>query len=193
MKENANSHWTIVLLALVVLACSGSVSAETSIKTTPSGPSGGTGGQPFMETRANVTWWDGHKGGPLFRIVGLRIRSGNYIDSIQILYGPYDKNAEPRMAGYESTSKMYGGSGGNASEFMLGPGECITSVGGKYGQYVDSLFVQTNQGRVKQWGGNGGSTPFNFTAPSGECIEGFWGRSGTYIDAIGVVVRTVAY
>ncbi len=135
------------------------------------GPSGGVGGAEFS---------DGQRGGRT--IVEVRVRSGALIDSIQVVYRD--------ITGLVGKGAMHGRSGGNLSVFKLGPGEYITVVGGKYGKFIDSLYIKTNKGRHQKWGGQGGNIQFIYTAPPGSRIDGFFGRAGKYLDSIGVIMRT---
>ena len=136
------------------------------------GPSGGLGGGYFN---------DGQVGGQ--EVAEVRIRSGALIDAIQIVYViDQTSHAIPRP--------RHGGNGGSPSVFRLAPGEYITDVGGKYGRYIDSLWIKTNRGRTKTWGGGGGSVDFFYNAPPGTRIFGFTGRSGVVLDLIGVIMRT---
>ena len=135
---------------------------------TEMGPAGGPGGSPFVDCGATVV------DGALVRPVEVHVRAGDFIDAIEVIYS----------GGARST--RHGGLGGDLHIFRLGPDEYITDVGGKYAQFVNSLFIKTNKGRVQQWGGSGGNAQFSFSAPRGMSFNGFWGRSGVYLDAIGV-------
>lgn len=135
------------------------------------GPSGGMGGSTFT---------DGLKGD--LEVAEVKVRSKDYIDAIQIIYG--DK------AGDTSVSDQHGGTGGSPSNFRLEPEEYITEVGGKYGYYIDSLWIKTNQGRTKNWGGSGGEVSFKYIAPPETRIVGFFGQAGDFLDSIGVIMRT---
>jgi hypothetical protein len=137
----------------------------------PCGPSGGKGGAVFDEPA-------GFAEAQVNNIAELRVRSGAYIDSIQVVY------ITPRQ------SVQHGGNGGTLSVFRLEPDEYITVLGGKYGDYVDSLYIQTSKGRNQRWGGSGGNAQFIYRAPKGSWIGGFLGRSGNYLDAIGVYFVT---
>ena len=131
--------------------------------------SGGVNGTPFVEMVA--------PGGVISKIT---IRSGKYIDSIQLTY----------QYKHPAIGKKYGGNGGVSTSFTLRRGEYITELGGRSGKYIDSIYVKTNKGRTKQWGGNGGSKKFSFTGTKNLPIQGIWGRSGSLIDAIGVVKKS---
>jgi len=136
------------------------------------GPSGGLGGNNFH---------DGQTGGR--RIKEVRIYSGAYIDSIQVIY---TDQMNQTIAG-----SKHGGPGGNLSVLILAPDEYITTVGGKYGSFVDSLFMKTSKGKVKKWGGAGGTVDFYFSVPPGTSIHGFFGRAGKYVDSVGVIMKTI--
>ena len=87
-----------------------------------------------------------------------------------------------------------GGGGGARKDLLLQPGEYITEVFGRSGDYVDSLTIRTGGSRSQTmtWGGSGGSRSFDYKAPPGTEIVFFWGRSGQYLDAIGVDKATPA-
>ena len=135
------------------------------------GPSGGLGGNKFD---------DGQTGGR--RITEVRVYSGEFVDSIQIIY--------TNQVNQVIVGSKHGGPGGNLSVLKLSPNEYITTVGGKYGWYVDSLFMKTNKGQVKKWGGAGGNVDFFYSVPPGTHIHGFFGRAGKYVDSIGVIMNT---
>lgn len=136
------------------------------------GPSGGSGGKDF---RDGV----GSNG----RITQVKVRSGQYIDSIQLKIhnGIFEEQRDP-----------IGGSGGtDQPPLNLDPDEYIISLSGTSGTNVDSLAIHTNKGKVLQCGGGGGE-PFGYPQFNGHEICGFFGRAGSLIDAIGVVYRTRA-
>ena len=135
------------------------------------GPSGGEGGIDFSDTQVAG-----------FKLVEVRIRSGNLIDAIQTVY----KDA----SGKQFMSKMHGGGGGTQRVFKLSSGERITHISGKYGAFIDSLQIRTSNGRSERFGGNGGSVEYTYSAPPGKTIYGFFGRCGKYVDAIGVILIT---
>ncbi len=139
--------------------------ANTSV--TLSKVSGGSGGSPFVDMAAN-------KG----RITAITVRSGKFIDRIQLTY-QYNNG---RVIG-----SPHGGNGGKSKTFKLSKGEFITVFGGRSGKYVDSIYIKTNKGRSRKWGGNGGGNSFKFKGSKQSPILGIWGRSGALLDAIGVV------
>ncbi len=167
------------------------VSDSTYLALTSEGPSGGPGGSPFG---------DGEVGnyirsiyplpGPILaggvQIARVRVFSGAYIDSIQVTYAP--------SAGITGQPGKHGGGGGAPKDLLLQPGEYITEVSGRSGDYVDSLTIRTGGSRSQTmtWGGSGGSRSFDYKAPPGTEIVFFWGRSGQYLDAIGVDIASPA-
>ena len=127
---------------------------------------GGNGGAAFMDIPPNSA-----------RVVGLYIRSGDFVDAVKLIY---DKVDLPK----------HGGDGGVETTIKFKRGEYITAIYGRSGVYVDSLTIETNRGRrFGPFGGSGGA-PFEVRAPDGYEIVGFFGRAGAYIDAIGVVIRS---
>lgn len=135
------------------------------------GPSGGQGGNYFSDKQT---------GG--LRVTEVRVRSGAFIDAIQFVY----KN----VIDQEIAGQQHGGNGGNPSVFKLQQGEYITRITGKHGDFIDSFQLVTNYGRIKGWGGTGGSSHYTYSAPPGSSIFGLFGRSGVYVDAVGVILST---
>ena len=84
------------------------------------GPSGGQGGNPFSDD------------GLPFNIAQINVWSGSYIDAIQLTYGG------------GSRSPKHGGNGGSLTTYNIEAGEYITEVFGRYGSYVDLLYISTN-------------------------------------------------
>lgn len=136
------------------------------------GPSGGKGGNLFIDTST-----------PNQYISEIKVRSGNVIDSIQVTYKD--------SFNVVTTGSRHGGTGGRESVFRLAPDEYIVSIGGKYGNNIDKLWIKTNKGRTQEWGGNGGNVDFTYVVPDGWMIISFWGRSGKYLDAIGVYYQNI--
>ena len=163
-----NTYLKSVVIAIFSILFPSVVWAGTTLEL--SRDFGGDGGVPFVETF-----------GPQGRIAEVTIRSGKYIDSIQVSYSYKNK---------KFTSRAYGGNGGNRKSFRLRNGEYITEMGGRSGKYVDSIYIKTNKNRSMTWGGNGGSRRFVFRGSHKVPIVGFWGRSGSLVDAIGVVKDT---
>src|SRR5262245_29188065 len=139
------------------------------------GPSGGTGGHDFNDPQQFP-----------FRIAEVRVHSGRYIDAIQVVYTQEDRG---RCFG-QRAGDWHGGTGGsNQSSFRLDCDEYVVRVAGNYGEFVDSLSVETNKGRSMKWGGGGGKGKFSYTIPEGYMLHGFWGRAGQYVDALGIIMR----
>jgi len=162
---NNIKYYLILFLILSVFIIPSNVFAETKL----SRESGGTGGAPFVEMVA-----------PGGVISSITIRSGSLIDSIQLTY----------RYKHQVPSRIYGGGGGTARSFNLQQGEYITEFSGRSGRFVDSIYIKTNRGRTKRWGGHGGERSFKFTGTRSSPIQGIWGRSGVYIDAIGVINKS---
>ena len=125
---------------------------------------GGNGGGPYDDKPASVA-------GP---ITTLFIRSGNYLDNIQITYG-----TKPGPA--------HGANGGSPNQIQLQSGEYIVKIFGRSGNYVDQINFVTNKGRsFGPYGGPGGA-PFLEAAPAGKALVSINGRSGSYVDQINLV------
>ncbi|WP_306350802.1 jacalin-like lectin [Flavobacterium sp. '19STA2R22 D10 B1'] len=129
------------------------------------GPSGGIGGNNFTIIAEGET-------------TAIIIRSGSWIDAIQIAYT--DAN------GKEERTAKCGGNGGTEQILKLAKEECITKVSGRYGSYIDSIIFETNLGKKYTFGGPGGHTNFTFTVPNKMNFAGFTGRSGSFVDALGI-------
>lgn len=134
---------------------------------------GGPGGQYFQDPAV----------GAGTRVSELRVRSGAWIDAVQLVYAGPDGQEYPLV--------RHGGNGGTPHSFRLEPGEYITALSGRYGHYVDSLQIHTNRRDSEVYGGSGGGFDFRIEAPTGMQIAGLAGRSGIYLDAIGAVFSPV--
>jgi hypothetical protein len=129
---------------------------------------GGAGGAAFVD--ADIP--------PGARIVEVRVKAGNYLDSIQFIYSL--PNGRPLEGA------RHGGNGGRAASFRLDPGEYIVGLSGRCGEYVDSLRIHTNRRTSQLFGGMGGDVEYRIDVPNGNQATGFMGRSGEYLDAIGL-------
>jgi Jacalin-like lectin domain len=139
------------------------------------GPVGGDGGSPFEDVAPAGA-----------RIAGLIIRSGgprNVVVAIQVYY------VSP--TGQVTFGDRHGGGAGDEENISLQAGEFFTQISGRYGQFLDSLTVETSGGpngprRFGRFGGLGGSEDYEFPEVNGQEIIGFFGRAGTLVDALGV-------
>lgn len=140
---------------------------------------GGSGGTIFEDIENVVP--------PTGRVRGIRIWSGQYIDSLQIIYELPD--------GSLLNGPRHGGTGGDLHYFQLDFDEYITRIEGRYGNYVDKLRFVTNKQTTEYWGGSGGSTNFSIDVPDGsselDAMEfiGFSGRAGDQVDKLGLTYR----
>jgi hypothetical protein len=127
---------------------------------------GGNGGNAFSDRSI-----------PLGAIISeIRVGAGKNIDSIQAVYVLKD--------GRTLEGPVHGGRGGNFNVFRLNPGEYITGLSGRYGEYIDSLSIQTNQRVSPVFGGLGGSRNFSISIPQGNMLVSLAGRSGERLDSI---------
>ncbi len=129
---------------------------------------GGGGGSAFADGEAP----------PGGRIAEVRVRSGDRIDSVQVVYRLPD--------GRSFDGARHGGTGGNERIFQLRPGEYITGLSGRCGDGVDSLRIHTNLRTSELFGGRGGDRDFRLEVPRGAEVLGFTGRAGEYLDAVGL-------
>ncbi|XP_078176384.1 protein GOS9-like [Carex rostrata] len=117
------------------------------------------------------------------RIVKISIRHGSAIDALTVRY---------LRDGREESTALWGGNGGNLTEFNLQASEYITSVKGHISTFngvfvLRSLKFETNSGSYGPYGKEEG-IPFELPAITGQII-GFHARSGVYLDALGVYVK----
>jgi hypothetical protein len=115
------------------------------------------------------------------RVIGVKIRSGDWIDAVELLY----KTADGKV---ESLGK-HGGDGGGEDTFMLEEGEHITGITGKSGMYLMSLTIITNKRKSQTYGLGQGDVQYHYEVPHHDEIIGFFGRSADYVDQIGIWVR----
>ena len=154
----------VIMIAIAALL--GTANAQDQITL---GPSGGYGGSPFVDSVPS--------GAAATEIL---IRSGANVDALQMVLQLPNGQIE--------YMNRHGGDGGGADTFDLRDREYITAIGGRYGQYVDSIQFYTNMRISTIYGGSGGDADYYYEAPAGWRIVGFYGRSGDYVDAIGVVL-----
>jgi hypothetical protein len=133
-----------------------------------SGPLGGKGGTFFMDTiPSNV---DINK----LRVKKVLIKSGNFIDSIQLYIGDDTRN-------YYTNS--HGGNGGVYQEWIVPEGQYITQVEVKSASLIDSLtFITNTLEKSPQFGGGGGSYKLVSLLP--RHLIGLAGRSGQFLETI---------
>jgi hypothetical protein len=128
-------------------------------------PHGGNGGEAFEDSPPSSA-----------QVVGLYVRSGTFVDAVEMIYDTADL-------------PKHGGDGGSETTITFEPGEYITAISGASGQFLESLTIETNRGRRFGPFGVPVGTPFEVRAPDGYEIAGFYGRAGVYIDAFGAVIR----
>jgi len=130
--------------------------------------SGGRGGRAFSDLKIPAG----------ARISEIRVRSGDLIDSVQLVY--------TLSNGRSQDGPAHGGSGGRGTVFRLDRDEYLIGVSGRYGDYIDSLVFHTNKRTSPTFGGRGGNRNFRIMVPSGTQAIGFVGRAAKYLDAIGL-------
>jgi hypothetical protein len=113
------------------------------------------------------------------RVVEVRIRAGDTIDALQMVYAP--ASGPGFMAG------QHGANGGRLNIFRLDPDEYIIGLSGRHGDTIDLLRIITNKKTSPTFGGRGGNRDFQIEVPNGTQAIGFTGRSGDTVDAIGLV------
>lgn len=112
------------------------------------------------------------------RVVEVQVRSGEHVDSVQLLYTLRD--------GRTVEGTRHGGAGGELSVFHLDADEYLIGISGRSGSYIDSIRFQTNKRTSPTFGGSGGSRDFRVDVPAKVHVTGLAGRAGNYLDAIGL-------
>ena len=152
----------LMLISNVISAASG-----TTPTVSRSAQFGGSEGSAFDDKNDNICG-----------IIGLKIRSGNQIDSIQVTYRLKDGSA------YEAPK--HGGNGGSLSSFTLADGEKLIRMEGMTNDVlIDMLTFYSNYNNV--YGPYGRTGRASFSVEGLEIIA-FFGRAGNLLDAIGVYV-----
>jgi hypothetical protein len=129
---------------------------------------GGQGGNAFLDPEPA-------QGG---RIIEIHVRSGDHVDSVQLVYMLSDGRA---VAG-----PQHGGAGGGLNVFHLDADEYLIGISGRSGSYIDSIRFETNRRTSPTFGGTGGSRDFRIDVPANTQVSGLAGRAGQYLDAIGL-------
>ena len=129
---------------------------------------GGPGGDAFSDP-------DPGRGA---RVVEVQVRSGEQVDSVQLVYALSD--------GRTVMGPQHGGAGGELSVFHLDADEYLVGISGRSGSHIDSIRFQTNKRISPAFGGRGGSRDFRVDVPANAQTTGLAGRAGNYLDAIGL-------
>lgn len=151
-------------------------------------PHGGEGGLPFFTTC-----------GEHAAVVALKLRSGHYVDSLQLVC----RRITADGLGKQYTREPQGGSGGEPVQLDCPPGEVVKGISGAAGSLLDRLSLHcaplqidddsavpgtAAAGSVVGPAGGPGGTAFTEDAcPPGEIARGLDGRAGTMIDRIELV------
>ena len=121
----------------------------------------------------------GNKFDDMLKIVGMNIRHGNQVDSIQVVYKIGD--GEPFNGPY------HGGHGGSRSSFTLEADEVLTKMeGSTNGQLLDQVTFHTSKGKVYGPYGTPARNPFSLEAME---IVAMFGNAGNLIDGIGAYYK----
>ena len=129
---------------------------------------GGPGGNAFADPEPA-------QGG---RIIEIQIRSGDHVDSVQLVYMLSDGRAVE--------GPQHGGAGGGLNVFHLDADEYLIGISGRSGSYIDSIRFETNKRTSPTFGGTGGSRDFRIDVPANTQVSGLAGRAGQYLDAVGL-------
>ena len=139
---------------------------------------GGTGGDEYSQALGSPA-----------KITTVRISSGDYIDSLQLVVDSGNGNVL-------ELAKI-GGGGGTLESFTLADDEFIENVYIRYDEFIDHLIFKISNGvevRYAEFGGDGGQGEQPVTLPSADTdgtkiICGFFGTAGEFVDSIGVYTR----
>lgn len=167
MRTRLTLHGLVFPAALVLCLAGPLLRGQAQEQRTQIGVSGGPGGEEFSDKALP-------KGA---KVIGVKIRSGDWIDSVELLYKTADGKVE--------SLGMHGGNGGDEETFMLEEGEYIKGITGKTKEYVMSLTIITNKRQSKTYGKGEGDVTYNYILPRDEVV-GFYGRAADYVDRIGI-------
>ena len=127
--------------------------------------------------------------GAVGKVKTVNLRSGKFIDSIQLVYTTNQVS--------EKKGRDGGDPGSFTADVTLPANEVIVGVDVLYGKYIDNLRFITNKGKETSFGGDGydivtrdfiqdyyvQAKKCEFRAPPGNHLVGIQGRSGKYLDA----------
>ena len=141
------------------------------------GPSGGANGKYCLSNDVRPFW----------RLTSVNVKSGNNIDAIDMTF---EIPGAPGGAPQKQVIHCGGDSGSPNTLLTLAPDEYIVRILGRYGNFVDNLFVQTSKGQMRNFGNQNSDAPgtFDYIAPQGMAISGLVIRSCAFVDAVGVVI-----
>jgi hypothetical protein len=164
------------LISIIAVLCGGGRAVAQQAPATEI--VGGSGGNAFSDPEPEQG----------ARVVEVQVRSGDHVDSVQLVYTLND--------GRTVMGPQHGGSGGRLSVFHLDADEYLIGISGRSGSYIDSIRFQTNKRTSPTFGGKGGSRDFQIEIPEDTQVTGLTGRAGSYLDAIGlnfIAIRRRSY
>jgi len=132
------------------------------------GPSGGIGGENFVDTLPPTK----------MKIKEVLVWYEDTVEAIQVTWSDNSK------------SDKHGKGNANPTSFTLRDDEYLVSISGRYGKSLDRITLITTKGQEKSFGGEGGDVEFYYNVDptySQAHIIGFFGRAGDVIDAIGCI------
>ncbi|KAG4078428.1 hypothetical protein HA402_013139 [Bradysia odoriphaga] len=143
---------------------------------------GGMGGSVFDD----LTFSDGN------RPIGITIRSGDFLDAIQINYGNtylYPLCTECNKY-KEEWGPKHGGSGGGMNAFACPDEGVITAIAYRAGSMLDFLqftcMSRFGQTTMQPYGGGGGGTQYRDICEPGTFINSILGRRSGGINQFGI-------
>jgi hypothetical protein len=141
------------------------------METRKSGPSGGTGGDEFVD---QILPQDD-------RVVEVHIHTQERVNGIQIIHETIDGCRHP--------FPLHGRAAGVCEILRLDADEFMVRISGRFGAHVDSIRIHTNKRVLPLLGREDGGGVYVYEALPGTEIVGFCGRAGSRLDAIGVILR----
>ena len=154
------------LLSIFAVVCGSGRAAAQQVPATE--VAGGNGGTPFLDSVPEQG----------ARVIEVQVRSGDHVDSAQLVYMLGDGRTE--------SGPQHGGSGGSLNVFHLDADEYLIGISGRSGSYIDSIRFETNKRTSPTFGGSGGNRDFRIEVPVNTQVSGLTGRSGQYLDAVGL-------
>jgi hypothetical protein len=141
------------------------------METRQCGPSGGTGGNEFVD----------EIGPQDYRIVEVHVHAQEQVNGIQIVHQTID--------GRRHVFPLRGCAFGDCYILNLAADDFIISISGRYGRQVDTIHIQTNKQVSPTLAGMGSDSMYRYEAPSGAEIVGFCRRAADALDAVGLIFR----
>lgn len=129
------------------------------------------------------------------RIVQIQVCFDKHVHGLQVkwLVDEGDSSTVGRHHNVHTGSQHFSSrfSGKNIDTLVLSHNEYICSVSGTYSQWIDSLVVRTNFGRIKSFGRQDEGEAFDLEIPEHCEVIGFCGSYGSQLYTIGALYRPI--